>query len=208
MTNDPAAIRALEHLRAHREGVLIADGLASRIRFVIDSVTGRIVFPTTTPVAEAAELVLFVPEEDPVGTPELQLLLTARPLDPSADPACDRWEAYHGEPRLTRWAACSIDSVKFAGEVADGEIFNRASMLRKAEPALCRLLNADPARLSALCAAKAGVLPREPRAVGVDELGADVRARFGIVRIPFPRPATDQQDAENLVRGLLEQSHP
>jgi hypothetical protein len=208
MTDDPTDLLALQHLRSHREGVLIADGPATRIRFVIDSITGRIVFPASHAIIEAAELVLFIPEEQPVNTPELQLLLTRGPLDPASDPACDRWQAYHGEPRLTRWAACSIDSAKFQGQVVDGEIFNRQSVLRKAEPALCRSLNADPARLAALCSTRSGVVPREPRAVGVDELGIDVRARFGILRIPFDRAAADQQDAERLIQDLLESTGP
>jgi hypothetical protein len=203
--DDTQSLAAREHLRAHREGVLIADGLAERIRFVIDCASGRLIFPTTPAVAEAGELVLFIPEEDPQHEPELQLLLSVLALlDPDVEESCDRWRAYHGEPRFTRWVACAVESARFAGEVVESEPLNERNALREAEPALCRMLNVDRARLGALCQTRAGIAPREPLAVGVDDTGIDVRARFGIIRIHFPHPCCERTHAEETIRSMLE----
>jgi hypothetical protein len=202
MSEDLDALQAREHLRAHREGTLIADELAEPIRFIIDSSTGRVVFPTTPAVAEARQLVLFVPEEDPGDRPELQLLLEAGPA--SAE-ACDRWHAYHGEPRLTRWLGCAVESARFAGQVVETDLMNQPNPLQQMETGLCRLLNADQQRLARLCQARSGVAVRDPRAVGMDDTGIDIRARFGIIRITLDRPASDAADAEQMIRTLLGQ---
>jgi hypothetical protein len=208
MSLDPLAIAARGHLRAHREGVLIADGTAHTIRFIIDSATGLLVFPATPATADAFELVLFIPREDPDGEPELQLLLSPSRVDPDRDQACDRWRAYHGEPRLTRWLACAIESARFVGAVVESGPLTGPNPLHAAETALCRILNADSNRLAALCQTQAGVAPREPTAVGVDDTGIDVRARFGIIRIGFPQPQQSAAEAETLIRSLLEHPEP
>lgn len=206
MNQDPVAARARTHLRRHREGVLIADGDANTIRFVISGERGQIVFPTTPAVAESLELVLFVPDEAPQDSSELQLLLSPSRLDPERDLVIDRWRAYHGDPRLTVWLSCSIESARFEGEIVEEEPFSPPNLLAAAEPALCRLLNTDRSRLSALTEAYAGIAIREPLAVGVDDTGIDIRARFGIVRIFFPHPATTKGEAEATIQTMLE--HP
>jgi hypothetical protein len=208
MTDNQSQLNVLRYLRANREGSLMAGDTVDRVRFITDSISGRIVFPTVPAIADAAELVLVIPEEQPADSPELQLLLAAAPIDTAAAGSSERWMAYHGEPRFTRWLACAIDSAKFQGEVYGGEVLSRENPLRKAEPALCRILNESPAKLASLCQAIAGVSPREPRAVGVDDLGFDVRARFGVVRIEFPQPAADLEAAQALVHTMLEQPRP
>jgi hypothetical protein len=199
----PSPRAALEHLRRNREGVLLADGLAERIRFVIDGATGHIVFPTHPSCIAASEVVLFVPEEDPHNEPELQLLLATTELDPLCDEPCDRWKAYHGEPLFTHWASGDIESARFRGEVIDEGPLCCRNPLMPVEPRLCKTLNGDRQRLAQICKNRAGVSPREPVAVGVDAAGFDVRARFGVVRVPFDRECASCDDAAAMIESLV-----
>ncbi len=191
---------ARDHLHAHREGTLLADGSASTIRLVQDR--GRLVFPATPALAQAEEMTLFLPREDPADDDELQLMLSATQMDP-ADAGADRWQAYHGHPPLNRWAACTIDGARFKGRVVDHEPLNAPNPIAPAEPRLCRLLNADRARLATVCKLIAGIAPADPVAVGVDDLGIDIRARLGIIRLPFRDPAPTPADAESRIAALF-----
>lgn len=192
---------ALTHFRAHREGTLIADEVPGRVRFIADQ-RGRLVFPATGATLAAEDLTLFVPDETPDGSGELQLMLAAEALDPESE-ACDRWRAYHGEPRLARWAACQVLGAKFSGAVVDHEPMNRPNAVARAEPALCKQLNADQAALGAACRRLTGVDIADPVAVGVDAWGIDVRARFGIVRLPFANECATPERAAEAVGALL-----
>jgi hypothetical protein len=200
----PCPRAAVDHLRQNREGVLVADGLAERIRFVCDGRSGRLVFPTHPHCLASSEMVLFVPEE--LDENELQLLLAPVELDPSHEEACDRWKAYHGDPQLTHWAGCEIESARFRGEVIDETPLRECNPLVAVEPRLCKLLNSDRARLADVCGRRSGVAPREPVAVGVDPGGIDVRARFGVVRVPFDRECPTCEAASSTVESLLQGS--
>jgi hypothetical protein len=189
-------------LRSHHEGTLSADGQIEKIRFVIDGAAGRVVFPVPPSILEAAELVLFVPEEAPQDGPELQLLLMPENLDADSEPA-DRWKAYHGDPRQPRWLSCAIDSGKFEGDVVESELIQIANPLLAAEPRLCKRLNSGKPALAALCERAAHVAVRDPLAVGADPTGLDIRARFGIVHIPFAAPAWSPDDATRAIDTML-----
>lgn len=193
---------ALAHFRAHREGTLIADERPIRLRYVTDPATGRLVFPADGATLAAESLVLFVPDEQPQIGNELQLMLEIEELDPG-HAACDRWRAYHGDPRLARWGLCAIEGAKFAGRVVEHEPMAAPNPLAAAEPRLCRVLNTDRGRLCAACRRVAGVEIKEPIAVGVDPWGVDVRARFGIVRLTFIEGAGTPEAAERAVEALL-----
>lgn len=189
----------LRTFRDNREGLLLHDGLALPIRFVIDGRSGRVVFPCPPIVLEADELVLHVPEE---RDDALQALLSAEPIDPSAD-AADRWSACFGTPRFPRWASCRVESARLGDAVIDGDALHLVNPLLAFEPALCRRVNADPAALTRLCRRLAGVDVPGATCVGVDPGGIDVRARFGIVRLPFPREAGTPAEAESAIRTLF-----
>lgn len=197
---DQAASAALSHLRAHHSGMLIADEVSHPTKYVLDG--GRLVFPAPGTVLEAFELVLFVPREDPADEPELQLMLEAAALDPASDAGADRWRVYHGEPRLTKWAACRVTGARFDRAVVEAEEFRLENPLAAAEPGLCKRLNADRAALTAICRPR-GVEPKDPVAVGIDPEGIDVRARFGILRVPLPRAAADAQEAGAMIDAML-----
>lgn len=199
MTDAGPAIRAL---RDHRTGVLLADGLVLPVRFVIDGRTGRLVFPCGAAVLDAEELVLHVPEE---RDDALQLLIHAAPTDPGADGACDRWLGAFGTPDVARWASCTVESGRLGGAVIDGDVLTLVNPLCAAEPALCRRLNADRAALTRLCTRFAGVEVPEPLCVGMDPGGVDVRARFGVVRVPFAVDAATPAQADARLSDMLAQ---
>ena len=188
--------QALSHLRANREALLVADGTAFRLLQVLDA--GRIVFPAAGAVLEAEDLTMFVPEEDPREGPELQLQLAAALLD-DGDAACDRWRIYHGEPEENRWAAARVEGVRFDGQVEDAEALNEANPLAGSEPRLCKRLNTYRGTLGLLCRVVTGIVVADPVAVGVDPEGIDIRARFGIVRLPF----REAGDAEKMIEQML-----
>jgi len=195
---------ALSHLRAHHTGLLFADDTTHPLRFTLDQ--GRIVLPDPARITLAESLTLFVPREDPDDEPELQLMLGAAELNPS-DAATDRWRVYHGDARHSRWAACLIQGARFAGEVIEHEPLAAPNPLAPVEPRLCKDLNRDRARLASLCK-PLGVEPRDPVAVGVDPEGIDIRARFGILRLPLPRPAPSPDDAQAVISAMLDGPTP
>lgn len=197
-TPDPA----WAHLRSHHEGTLIADGLAYlKVRFVVDNDSGCLIMTVPSRVLNAREVVLFVPEELPPDEPELQVLVNLEEYPEG--PGADRWQAYHGQAHYPRWAKLTIESARFAGALVEPETLRCPNPLGRHESSLCRRLNADRARLRRVCQAVTGVDVREPVAVGVDPLGVDVRARFGVVRLTFPTPAWDAPAAEQQILDLL-----
>lgn len=150
--------------------------------------------PTWIPMPESH--VLFVPEESDEA---LQLLVDAEPADPDRDEACDRWRIYHGEARWPRWMVMAIDSAKLADAVIDGSALMKPNPLRDVEPGICGVANGRLDALRELCRQLIGVAPVEPRLVGVDPLGMDVRARFGVVRLVLEHPVRTPDDMTALL---------
>jgi hypothetical protein len=96
----------------------------------------------------------------------------------------DRWNVYHGESPDVQWAMVDIDAARFHDMFIDGESMCRENCLAEIESALCKELNAtykDAVRN--LCSENTSVDVVDPVVVGVDSLGLDVRASFGIVRV-------------------------
>jgi hypothetical protein len=193
---------ALEHLQSHRYGVLLADGLAHEIRFIVDGATGELVFPVDRGMLEAEELVLFIPRDLPAGDHELQLLLSAREIDGNAGLG-DRWTAYHGAPEKPLFASCEIAAGKFDGAVIEVDELVCVNAVRGAEGRMLTKANTDKARLRGVCARATGVDVQNPVAVGADQYGVELRAAFGIVRLFFAETAKDAADAEQLLGVLL-----
>lgn len=190
--------RARAYLRAHHEGVLLSDGLATRRRILHDDSVGSLILSLDTQARDAAEHVLFLPDENDDAMEVLLTLETERPLPPAAE---DRFLAYHTELPPGRFVFASIDSAKWCGHVLDGEALMHPNPLHEGVPSLCRHFNRDREALARACVAATGVRPGSPVLVGVDDLGADVRARFGILRLEFDPPAEDPNDAESRLRA-------
>lgn len=201
----PTLETALLALRSHRQGVLFIAETATPVRFVIDGRTGGLVLPLSgslihAPGAEGEPCTLMAPEESDEA---LQLLVAVAELEPHREEARDRWQAYHGPPRVNRWAELTVESAKLGGEVFDGEPFVAPNPLRAAEAALCKRLNADRSALAEACRRAVGMAPAEPVAVGVDPYGFDVRARFGVLRVEFSGPAADAEAAAASIDRVL-----
>ncbi len=195
---DADAMRAL--LRAHHTGTLSCDGRVFPSRFVIDGASGRIVLPVPREALECDSLVLHVPEE---GEGALELLLVPRPIDPDREGACDRWQAYHGRPREARWASCAIESARRAGLVVSGDDLDLVNPLLREEGRLCTGANSRAEAVRSLARRTTGTAADEATLVGIDPRGLDIRARIGILRVEFARPAPTPEGAQAALESLL-----
>lgn len=197
--NAADARSALRYLRSHTLGALHFDALILKRAIALDPITSDPVITAPPAVLTADHVVLHLPEE---SDDALQLLVEPVELNPDTDPACDRWRIYHGTPRDPRFIRLEIQSARLRSAVFDADDLRLANPLANVEPRLCSLLNADLAALSAWCIRETNVTPTDPRAVGIDPDGLDIRARFGIIRINFD-PPVDAATAEPRLRQLL-----
>ncbi|TVQ31962.1 MAG: DUF2470 domain-containing protein [Phycisphaeraceae bacterium] len=186
--------------RAERAGELAFSGHVRPLKFVTDNETGHIIAPVMVAAMDTFEHVLHIPEDTDDA---LHLLLTPEPINGDTHPGADRWRIYHGEPTDFTWVRLHIDTARYGPWVYDGDALMIPSALAKAEPGLCKLLNGDPEALRRMCESCAGVAVADPVCVGVDPDGAHVRARFGIVRIPFESPAETEADAKSAIDAML-----
>lgn len=198
---EDALRHALRVLASSREGVLSFGDVRQRVRFVSDNASGRLVCAVPPAALLATDHVLFIPDE---SDDALQLIVT--PEETVESTATDRWQAHHGPPDHPRWALLWIESVKHGAWVFDGEALMIPNALSGAEASLCKRLNADKALLARLCQRYAGVVVPGPTCVGVDPGGLHVRASFGVIRVPFPRDATDADDAASMIESMARAS--
>lgn len=226
-----AELEALTHakrvLAAYREGDLTIDDQHTKIRFVNEHASGRLIASVPSATFFGSHLLLSVPSETDDA---LHLMLTAEEIEESR--VTDRWLAFHLSqsgysesstdegaeqgreyPDHTKWAAFWIDSAKHGPWVFDGDALMLPNPLAELEPSVCKQLNQDKPLLAKLCAVhtgaeEAGEQPSdEPTCVGVDPAGIYARLAHGVVHIPFPDPA-DGTDAkvetvETLIEDLL-----
>jgi hypothetical protein len=178
---------AIIHFKRHCDGLLAVDDRMERVRFVIDPITGCPVMPVDSDVPRFETLTLFIPDEDPSG---LQLLGEPAQLDPDTDACCDRYLIYFGPPSVRggiAWIRFNVTAARFAGALIDVEEVAQPNAFLKDEPGACKQGNSTRAALTAACE-RSGAPVQHPVLVGVDPLGADIRASFGIVRIEWPNP--------------------
>lgn len=202
-----------EHARArllsHLAGMIVCEDGAEPARLVIAEAGGSVTLPMHHDLDEAGHWSFAAPQElDP--TIELSL----EPLDPGAhelpepdEIEADRWLAYHGStPPKCRLVSLGVAFARYANE--DGrtrvaEDVLTPNPLRSHVPALCKLLNADKAKLADACASLTGVRPESPIAVGVDEWGVHVKAAFDVLRLGFDEPAMDETAARGQIGEVL-----
>jgi hypothetical protein len=214
---------ALDHALAvfasYREGDLTIDDQHTRIRFVADPGTGRLIASVPAATFFSGHLVLHVPEETDDA---LALLLSAEEIEESH--ATDRWLAFHlsssgysessdadaGEggremPEHTRWAAFWVDSAKHGPWVFDGDPFMAPNPASAQEPAVCKRVNASPDALKRAVEAATGARGVEgPVCVGVDPRGLYVRLAHGVVRVPFPDRGEGEGASIETLEGLVD----
>lgn len=185
---------ALLHLRRHADGLLAAADRIEPVRFVIDPASGRPVVAVQPDLVDCDALTLHVPDDDDLA---LQMLGSPVPLDPALDPRCDRFLIHLGQPKgrhQRSWIMLAVEQVRFLGQVIDAADVIQPNPFAAGEAAACRRGNADLPALRLACIA-AGATVESPALVGIDPLGADVRAPFGLVRIEWPDAPVGTIDA-------------
>ncbi len=107
----------------------------------------------------------------------------------------DRWQVYHGEPPDMQWAKVNIDAARFHEMFIDGDYLQQSNLLQEDESKLCKTLNQTYIdKIRELCFIKTSVDVEAPVVVGVDSFGIDIRATFGIVRVPFDSQVQSSDD--------------
>jgi len=209
---DPIVAETHAHLRDHLQGLILFDGETRPIRIVI-APDGRLVASVMVAMLTAADVVLALPDE---GEESLQLMVTLEAIDEQGPDGAlvDRWRIHHGDPPDVRWAAMTIDAGRFRGYFLDGEAFSLSNPLEGDEVAICSEANTDVAGLRSIAVAEArrrGRPPADwgvenPRLVGVDPDGFDLRGAYGVLRLPVSPPMTDAAGARSRLRELRERA--
>ncbi len=185
-TIDPMPPTAIDEaqrlLRRSLKGVLAFDEHVRPISIVI-APDGSIVAPVMVGMIEAADTVLFLPEE---SDDALQIQVTVEPFEErgTAGALADRWRIYHGEPPDVRWAVLTMDAARLGQHVFDGDALKVPNAMAAVEAGVCKRLNdthIDVLRMA--CRRTAGKNVEAPRAVGVDQHGVDIRGLLDIFRI-------------------------
>ena len=188
-------------IRANLAGAIAFDGEVVPLKVVV-APDGALVAPVMVAMLRAFDVVVFLPEESDEA---MQLQVTLEEIEDKGEHAalCDRWRIYHGEPEDVRWARISIDAAKFGGRMFDGLALMAPNTLAEAEPGICRKVNAEMRELlKKACLRVAEVEIEDPRLVGVDPLGFDVRGRFDIVRLDADPEIADESDAYAALEDL------
>ena len=194
---------ALAHLHTWTTGDLRFDEHLRPVRYVF-APDGRLVAPVMVAVLHAEETVIHVPVADQTAM-ELLVCMTEFEEDGPEGGLADRWRIYHGDPEDVRWATMTIDLARFHGMVIDGEGLEQANPLAGLEPALCGEVNREHLEsLRSTLAAHLDIEAEDPRMVGLDPRGIDIRARFEVVRLPFDQVLDDPDSAREVVLGLLQ----
>lgn len=189
---------AAKSLRSWTSGDLRHDDLTTPIRFAA-APDGRLIAAVTAGMLSAMDCALALPDEH---APSMELTVTLEEFEAvgGAESHSDRWKIYHGAPPNPRWAMIELDAARFQGHIIDGAALQVPNPLAASEPRLCGLLNRE--HLEGVKGAMARVLEvnaEDPRVVGVDPLGLDIRNRFDVVRLPFATPMTDPCTAESAI---------
>ncbi len=199
-----ARIRMLAHLA----GVMVCDAGAEPCRLVVAEAGGSITLPMHRDLDEAGHWSFAAPQEmDPAIELSLESVIGSDDLPDPDEIEADRWLAYHGStPPKCCLVSLAVSFARYAdhdGRTHVAEDVLTPNPLRAHVPVLCKLLNADKAKLAGACARHTGVRPESPVAVGVDEWGVHVRAAFDVLRLGFKEAAMDEAAARERIGEVL-----
>ncbi len=186
----------------------MVDDAAFSLRTVIAPPVNRLIADLPDSLRDAEQAALHIPDE---RDDALHLLVTPEPIDPEQPPPgvgewLDRFIAYHLQWRTRTPALLRIEAAKWDGEVVDADELDLTNPLAGIEFKLLRTLNADRARLSTICRARADTDEHEPVAVGIDPDGLDIRVRIGVVRCHCGDLDLSPEHAEASVQRLIEET--
>ena len=198
---------ALRTLASHHASVVLADGTPTPVRILLARARPMLVASVHPTVVDAAELVVFIPEET---NDAMQLLVSARELDHADMSQQDRYLAYHSRAESSNWIAADIDACRWEGEVFDQDdlaaAMNGPGRMLADEPALLRNVNGD-ASIGIALATQAGLRDVEHAVVvGGDPWGVDVRAGTHLRRVEFESPVHDADAALHSMKSIASAS--
>ena len=200
---------AIAFLRGNLSGLLRFDTEYMPIRVVV-APDGRLVASVMESMLRSTDCALHLPEEpNDRDNDVIQLMVTLDRFEESGTDGelADRWRIYHGDPPDVRWATMAIDFCKFRDLAIDGEAMMPPNPLAEDEPLICRRFNESAGDdLRRLVFRAAEVELEDPKIVGVDSLGFDVRGRFDVVRIDFKDDVDSSELACDASNSLLESS--
>lgn len=198
---------AIAFLRGNLSGLLRFDTEYMPIRIVI-APDGRLIASVMESMLRSTDCALHLPEEPEDGEDDvIQLMVTLDRFEESGPDGilADRWRIYHGDPPDVRWATMTVDFCKFRDLAIDGEVMMPANPLADEEPAICRRFNQAPGHdLRDLVVREARIELEDPKIVGVDSLGFDVRGRFEIVRVEFVEAVDSSESACQRIQSMLD----
>jgi hypothetical protein len=185
---------AREWLRGHLSGYIRFDGERTPVRIVV-APDGSIVMPAMVAMLISTDVVLELPNDDDES---MHLMVTLEKFAEQGPHGAlaDRWRIYHGDPPDVNWARCTVDAVRFAGYFVDGDALMVPNPLAAGEAAACSAINRGDRSVAAAAArACGGHELADPRVVGIDPGGCDIRSDFGVVRVTWPEPVSDAAHA-------------
>jgi hypothetical protein len=185
---------AWKFLRGNTTGAIRFGDHVQKVAYVIcpDS---TMVISAMVAMLQPQDMVMYIPDyaEDCM---EMHVTLEQFVEEGEDGQYADRWQVYHGEPPDVQWAKVSIDAVRFHEMFVEGESLMHENVLANHESSLCKQVNENTQSLIDACKRHAHVEVESPMMVGVDPLGIDVRARFGIVRV---EPAAKFEQASDVL---------
>lgn len=198
---EPLVEDAYDYMRTHLAGRLRFD--ADRIDMrVAPAPDGTLIASVMVAMLRAVDTVLELPD-DSADSMEVQVTLAQIDENGPDGSLCDRWSIYHGDPPDVRWARMHIDAARYKGHFIDGIALARANSFAAQEAALCREINAQHAGLLGPAVhACGGHKMNDPRLVGVDPWGFDVRGHLGVARVVCRPPMARAEDALPRLREL------
>lgn len=198
---DPEVRPPLSWMHGHLSGTLSFDENVMPLKVVIDH-EGRLVAPVMVAMLTAGETILYLPDEDESS---LHLMVTLEQFEENGPDGhlADRWRIYHGEPDDVRWAIMHIEAGRLNGVFYDGDGLLLPNPLGRFEAAICRWANEELVEgLRTACLREREIEIREPRLVGIDPLGFDVRGRFEVVRLDAPAVMGDEETARRTLERI------
>ena len=195
---------ACECLRS-RLTVYMSTGADSRmLRFVI-AADGTLAAPLSFEVACPCEATLVLPDR---ANDFMQLRVTVEETQAHGPyaAAVERWRNYYGAPDVDKRVRMSINVAQFRGHKIVKSELAMWNPLAASEVLICEEVN-DPGYRDILCAAASAVAGRDvadPRIVGVDPFGFDVRTAGGVVRLGAEFGIADADDVIYVLEELAE----
>lgn len=155
--------------------------------------SGELVIPAMVAMLQPSDTIMYVPD---YSEDCMEMHVSLRQFSGTGESGilADRWNVYHGDSPDVQWALVDIDAARFHEMFIDGEGLTRENPLAEIEHSICKQINANKEAIRSICLAKTNVDVTDPVVVGVDPLGLDVRAPFGIVRVPTDTPFATSDD--------------